>query len=274
MILGVFLQMKKGAEKCNNKNSCREDNNIIDYSIYIMPLKEKIYHILKVMPIIYFLVYLFYKSHLFSLILSLAAFAWPSIENKKVIKKRRNELNLQFKDMLYSLHSSLSAGKSVELAFVGAVDDLAILYPSPDTYIIMEAIYIVRKLEMNETIESALDDFAYRSGIEDVQSFAEVLRICKRTGGNIADAIKRTTSIINDRIEIKQDIDTMLARKNFERKVLNIMPVIMLVLLSATAGDYINPVYTVPIGRIVMSIAALLITISYFISKKIMDIDV
>ena len=239
-----------------------------------MPFKEKVYHIVKVVPVIYFLAYLFYESHLLCISLSFLAFAYPLIENKKIIKKQKSELNLQFKDMLYSLHSSLSAGKSIELAFMGMADDLRILYPGSDTYIVIEAIYIARKLEMNETIEASLDNFAERSGLEDVKNFAEVFKICKRTGGNIVEAIKRTTTIINDKIEIKQDIDTMVANKNLERKVLNVMPVIILTLLSFTAKDYIEPIYKFTAGRIVMSIAFVLITISYFISKKIMNIEI
>jgi len=47
---------------------------------------------------------------------------------------------------------------------------LCILYPDPDTYIIREVEYIVRRLEMNETIEDALEDLAKRSHLEDIQT--------------------------------------------------------------------------------------------------------
>lgn len=244
-----------------------------NYNTYIMPLRIKVFHAVKVMPVIYFITFLFYRSHVVSLFFSLLAFAYPAIENKKIINKRKTELNMQFKDMLYSLSSSLSAGKSIELAFMAVVGDLEILYPK-DAYIVMEALYITRKLKMNETIEAALDDFAERSGLEDVRNFAEVFRICKRTGGNVIEAIKRTIDIINDKIEIKQDIDTMLADKKLERKVLNVMPIVILALLYFTAEDYIGPIYSIATGRIVMTIAAGLIIISYFISKKIMDIEI
>jgi len=43
---------------------------------------------------------------------------------------------------------------------------LCILYPDPDTYIIREVEYIVRRLEMNETIEDALEDLAKRSHLK------------------------------------------------------------------------------------------------------------
>lgn len=244
-----------------------------DYNIYIMSTKEKFFNIIKVVPLIYLLSYLFYKSHILSIIFSLGALFYPSFKVKKIIKKRKEELNIQFKDMLYSLQSSLWAGKPIELAFGEVVKDLRILYPDPATYIILESSCIVKKIEMNKTVESAIQNFAERSGVDDIKDFAEVLQICKRTGGNLVEVVKRTTCIINDRIEMEQDINTMLAKRNLERKVLNIMPVMVLALLSITAGDYIGPVYTTIAGRIVMTLAALLLVVAYLISKKIMDIE-
>ncbi len=259
-------------------SKAREDNGqgtaIIDYNVYTMPIKEKVFNITKVMPIIYLISYLLYKNHILSFILSFSALFYPCIKVKKIINQRKAELNIQFKDMLYSLQSSLWAGKPIELAFVEVVKDLRVLYPDPETYIILESSNIVRKIEMNETVENVIEDFGKRSGIDDIQNFAEVLQICKRTGGNLVEVVKRTTNIINDRIEMMQDINTMLAKRNLERKVLNIIPIAILILLSVTARDYINPIYDTIIGRIVMTFAALLLLIAYFISKKIMDIQI
>jgi tight adherence protein B len=247
---------------------------MIDYNVYTMSVKEKIFNVIKVMPVIYLLSYLFFKNHIFSFILSFGALLYPNFKVKKIIDKRKEELNIQFKDMLYSLQSSLWAGKPIEVAFTEVVKDLRVLYPDPENYIILESSNIAGKIEMNETVENAISDFGERAGIDDIQDFAEVLQICKRTGGNLVEVVKRTTSIINDRIEMKQDINTMLAKRNLERKVLNIIPVVILILLSVTAGDYINPIYNTAIGRIVMMFAAILLVIAYFISKKIMDIEI
>jgi len=44
--------------------------------------------------------------------------------------------------------------------------------------------------------------------------------------------------------------------------------------LHFTAEDYINPIYNIAAGRIVMTVSAVLIIISYLISKKIMNIEI
>lgn len=148
------------------------------------------------------------------------------------------------------------------------------MYPSPETYIIQEVEYIVRRIEMNETIESALEDLSIRSHLEDIENFIDVFKTCKRTGGNMVSVMRNTSNIINDKIEIKEEINTMLSSKKFEQKVLSIMPVFIIALLSVTTEDYMAPVFNTPIGRIVMTIAMVVIVAGYFISAKIMDINV
>jgi tight adherence protein B len=246
----------------------------INYNTYTMSVKEKIFNILKIMPFIYILIYLFSKNHTFSLFLSFSALFYPRIRVKQIIRDRKEELNIQFKDMLYSLQSSLWAGKPIERAFFEVIKDLKILYPDPKSHIILECQIIVGKINMNETVESAISDFARRSDIDDIQDFAEVFKICKRTGGDLIEIVKRTASIINDRIEMKLEINTILAKRNLERRILNILPVVILLLLSLTSQDYINPLYSTTTGRLAMALAASLFIIAYFISKKIMEIKI
>lgn len=264
----------KNRIKSSIKNNKNNNEKNIDYNTYVMPAGEKLLNIIKVLPAIYLLGFLFYKNHLLSALLCIGALFYPRLKVKAIIRKRKEELNIQFKDMLYSLKSSLWAGRPVELAFGEVSKDLCILYPDPSTPIIMESSLLVKKLEMNNTVESAFSNFAERSGIDDIKDFAEVLKICKRTGGNLVEVVKRTSAIISDRIEMEQDINTMLAQRNLERKVLNIMPVIILALISTTAAEYMSPVYNTAAGRIVMTAAALLLAAAYYLSRKIMDIRI
>lgn len=250
------------------------DGNLPDYSYYSMTLKERVFYTLIAAVFIYSTAFVFYRSLVFSLLLCPAALVYPRVKTKELIKKRKTELNIQFKDMLYSLSSSLSAGKSMELAFRNVLKDLSILYPDPCTSIVREVGYMIRRLGMNETIEAVLSEFAGRAHIEDVDSFVDVLHTCKRTGGNMIEIIRNTSNVINDKIEIRQEIDTMLAERKFERKVLNVLPILMLILLSVSAGDYMYPVFHTAAGRVVITAAIVLLTAAYFIARKIMEIEV
>ncbi|MGE5328769.1 MAG: type II secretion system F family protein [Deltaproteobacteria bacterium] len=246
----------------------------IDYNSYEMDSKEKLLNFIAAGLFIAIVSYIFYRNILISLFLvSLAIFYFP-IKKKQIIRTRKEDLNLQFKDALYSVSSSLSAGKSIESAFKEALKDIKILYQNDNTFIIKELECISRKIDMNETIESALEDFAARSHLDDVKSFVDVFRICKRTGGNLVQVIRNTSDIINDKIATKQEISIILAQRKFEQKLLSIIPVGMIYLIYSTSPEFMEPMYTQISGRIVMTIALVLIAAAWFISGKVMNIEV
>lgn len=251
-----------------------QNKSLPDYSSYTMTFYERIFYIAIAAVFIYLVAFVFYRSHVISLLLTPLSLVYPRIRKGELLARRRRELNSQFKDMLYSLSSSLSAGKSIENAFREVLRDLAVLYPDAEEYIILEAEYMARRIEMNETVETVLSDFARRARIEDVENFSDVFQICKRTGGNIVEVVRNTSGIINDRIEIRQEIEMLLAQRRFEQKVLNIVPVLLIVLLSASAADYMEPVFSTAMGRLVMTVAIGLLAVAWFISKKIMDIRI
>lgn len=258
----------------SDKSFDKKGNKLYDYNVYNMRMHEKFLYIIAAASFIFAIACIFYRNITLSALLSVIGIAYPWFKTKDIIRKRKDELNIQFKDMLYSLSSSLTIGKSIETAFKDCLKDLAILYPDPQAFIISEVNYIIRKIELNETLESALSDFASRAHIEDVDNFVDVIYTCKRTGGNLIEVIKNTSNIINDKIEIKQEIGTILAQRKLEHRILNILPVILVLLLSITAKDYMEPVFKTLPGRIVMSLTVAILAIAYFISKKIMDIKI
>lgn len=243
-----------------------------DYDSYVMGFRERLIYTGAAVVVIFAVAFIFYRSFLFSSLLVPFALLYPRIKTRDIISKRKKELNIQFKDMLYSLSSSISAGKTVEAAFREVLKDLSVLYPEPETFILVEVRRIISRLEMNETMETALYDFAMRAKLEDVDNFVNVFNICKRSGGNIAEVIKNTSAIINDRIEVGQEVDTMLAERKFEQKVLNIVPILMILMLSATAPEYMSPVFSTGTGRFTMSVSIVLLALAWLISSKVSNI--
>ena len=245
---------------------------MIDYDTYSISIKMKLVYVLIAATVIFGISYLFYRSILLAIILCPSGILYLKFKRRIIISKRRNELNLQFKDLLTSLSSSLCAGRALENAFDSALEDLLLLYPTDDAFIIKETKIIIHKLSLNITIEEAISDFARRSKLDDIRNFSDVITICKRTGGNLIEAIKNSSGIIGDKIEMKQEIETMLSSRKFEQKILNIMPIGMIFVLSVTAQDYIDPIFTTPIGRGAMTACLILLVVAILISNKIMDI--
>lgn len=251
----------------------REDG-LIDYDVYVMSKSEKIFYTIAAAVVIFIVGMIFYHNIILSLILAVFSLKFPKIRRGQIIAKRKRELNTQFKDLLYSLSSSMVAGRSLETAFKDALRDMGVIYPSQNTPIMQEISYIIRLLDTNVTVEDAITQFAERAHIDDVESFADIVRICKRTGGNLIEVIKSTSDMIGDKIETKNEIETTITAKKFESRIMTVMPIFMVAILSAASPDYMAPVFNTIPGALVMTLAIFMFVISYFISEKIIDIEV
>ena len=117
-------------------------------------------------------------------------------------------------------------------------------------------------------------NFSDRSGLEDIANFTDVFVMSMNTGGKQAEIIKSTINTIVEKIEIKREIEVMVAEKKFEAKVMNVMPFLIMAGLSLSAGDYMDPLFTGIIGRVVITVVLLLLGIAYLVSQKIMRIEV
>lgn len=216
--------------------------------------------------------WVFYRSVIFTILCSLTGLIYPKIKRKQLVEKRRNVLRLQFKDLLYYLGASLSAGKSVEQAFIQTHIILQNLYPGEKSDIVNETSLILKRLHMNENIESILKDLAIRSGVEEIHHFADVFSVCKRTGGNLVEVIRTTSRMIGERIEIRQEIETSLAAKKQEQRILSVSSVVMVLFISIMGGEFMEPMFVTAPGRTIMTLSLILLCTGIIISNKIMNI--
>lgn len=247
---------------------------LTDYNLYSMTTRERAKYVLISAAALFIIGYMFFNNLIIAFLFSLGSSLYPKYKCRQLIMKRKTKLNLQFKDALYSLSSSLGAGRSLEQAFAAALDDLRILYPDEDAYIIQEFSYIGRKIELNEPVEAVLLDFAARSGSEDIKNFAETIIICKRSGGNLVQVVKNSSNIIRDKMEISEDIDMALAKPKYEQKLLNVMPLIFIALIRFGGSGYMDCLYNSLKGYLLMALALVIISLSVIFSRKILEIKV
>lgn len=252
----------------------RSDTGGLNYSVYYMKPMERLAYILLAAALLFALGWVFYRNVILSAILALGSFAYPAIRTKQIIAKRRQQLTLQFKDMLYSLSSAIGAGSSVERAMTATLEDMQRQYVGTDAYIVQELELIVSKLEMNRNIEELFADLGERSGIEDICTFANIFEISKRTGGNLIQIIRQTSTVITEKIETKTEIDTILAEKKMEQKVLTVMPIGLVYLLTVTTSGFMDPIFKTIEGRGIATLALGIILVGYFWGKKLTNIEV
>ena len=126
---------------------------------------------------------------------------------------------------------------------------------------------------MNVPVERAMDDFAERSGVEEIRNFARILRIAKRSGGALVSIMRHSCDTIGDKIQVKEEILTMTASRRFEQNIMNIAPLLVVVYIDFTNPGFFTVMYTTAVGRIVMTVCLAAYLFSVRLSMKILSIE-
>lgn len=189
------------------------------------------------------------------------------------IKKRKKALLYQFKEGMQSLSVALVAGFSIENAWGESLKEMEELY-GKEGYIAVEMRQISAGIRMNRPVEELLYQFAVRSECEDIIEFAEVFRFAKRSGGNLGKIIQNTIEHISEKMEIEKEIETVIAGKKMEQKIMNVVPVLLLAYLNLTSEEFLAPLYGNLFGVCMMSGAFLAYIGVLMLANKMIDIRV
>lgn len=185
-------------------------------------------------------------------------------------RRKRERFMLQYRDMLYYLSVSLSAGKALEQAFLDGADALSAQYGTIRCEWTLELRGMAERLQLREPVEQVLGDLAARTGLEEIRSFAEVVAISRHAGGNLAEVVRRSVRVLREKIEVQQEMETAWAAKKLEQRILCVSPVFLVLLVRAGSGDFMGPMYATVSGRFIMTLALVLIAAGYVIGERIM----
>ena len=192
------------------------------------------------------------------------------IRTKSIIDKNQRKLKEQFRSMLEAVNTSLGAGNNAIDSFESAYRDLRVQYEE-DAFILKELNVILVSNRNNIDIETVLKDFGERSGIDDIKSFASVYEICYRKGGNLRDVINNTHSIISDKMEIMEEIETMVASNKMEQNLMIVMPVGLIGVIKMMSPDF-GDNYATAAGVIATTLGIVCFVAAYYVGRKILDI--
>lgn len=245
----------------------------MEYREYQLSIREKCKIIFVSCGISIVIAFLFYRSFW-------AIVLWPGIYvlvkkhmRSKLQQKRMEVLQEHFMNGIQVLNTSLQAGLSMENAWREVQKETRILYGEHSEFY-MEIKEINQTVTFNMPIERLFLDFAKRSGEEEILRFAEMLDYGKRSGGNWKKIIDNTVLRMWEKYEAQKEIEVMLAAKRMEQKVMNLVPLGMLLFLQISSWDYMQILYHNFFGVMCMSICLATYGVAIFLSEKIMRIQV
>lgn len=245
---------------------------IKDYRVYTFSRKEKIVCFLEGMFLNALIAFLFFDS-LWAMVPGVLLVVFYFREKKrKLMRKRIRRMRVEFKEFLNALIAALQTGRSMENAFAEAVKDTA-RYLEKDTEFILEMRKICAGVSVGEPLEKVMLDFSYRSHLEELEYFAEVFSIGKRSGGNLIGIMKNTIRMLQERMDAEEEIYTVLAEKQMEFHLMCVIPFAIIIYLRISAGSLIGSLYGNITGVSVMTVCLLIYGGCYLYGKRLLEIE-
>lgn len=263
------------------------NTSVLDYRVYVMKASERLmYTVLLVLGggIVGLIFYggLFMKDGqptllttisnlvVFFLVGLLVTKNFMPVVSQTLQKKRQNILRKQFCDFASALTNALAGGMNMSDSLQAVYGDLKMQY-AEDSMIVLEVQEIINGMNNNIPVETMFEDFAQRSGVTDIESFATVFATCYRTGGDLKSVVRRTTDIISEKMMISSEIETAITSNKMQMNIMNVLPIVIVLMMRVLSPKFAQSFGSV-VGVIGLTITVGLTFASYKMGQKIMDI--
>lgn len=182
--------------------------------------------------------YLFFELKIVSLVLGLLGgyFYSPTYKAKK-LEARKKKSTLEFREFIDLLNNSIGAGENLENAIRNSHRDLLDMFSDKDPIVIYSK-DMVSSLDLGQSMKKVLEDFGEKMELEDVDIFIGTLIIAIDSGMNISYIIDNSKTILNQKIDIELEIDSMMKASKRELTIMTVLPLLIILLLKITRPEY------------------------------------
>ena len=118
-------------------------------------------------------------------------------------------------------------------------------------------------------MEKILLDISDRSGIEDIEDFANVFAAAKRSGGDFTRIIRKAAESIGDKMDVRREIKTAISSRRYETRIMEAVPFGIIVYLNLTSSGFLAALYHNITGYVIMTVCLCLYLIAFVIAERI-----
>jgi tight adherence protein B len=173
----------------------------------------------------------------------------------------------QLPDVLSILASSLRAGHS----FLQALDQVAGEIKEPSAG---EFHRVVSEIRLGRSIDDAMNEMADRVGSEDMRWAVMAVNIQRQVGGNLAEVLDIVANTVRERAYVHRQVRVLSAEGRLSIAILTALPFGIFFYLALVNPEYVAPLFTTMIGRILLLIGGTLMGLGVFSMTRIVRIDV
>jgi len=123
-------------------------------------------------------------------------------------------------------------------------------------------------------VRDALANLVERVPLVDVKFFVTAVMLQRETGGNLSEILDNLSYVIRERFKILRQVKVYTAQGRLTMMLLMGMPPLIILLMLSMNPTFIQPLFTDPIGHVLIVAGITLQTVGYFVIRKIIRIQV
>ncbi len=123
-------------------------------------------------------------------------------------------------------------------------------------------------------VRDALLNLAARIPLVDVKFFVTAVMLQRETGGNLAEILDNLSYVIRERFKILRQVRVHTAQGRLTMVLLMALPPTIVVAMLTLNPSFIRPLFTDPLGHILIVAGIVLQTVGYFFIRRIIRIQV
>ncbi|MCH8009237.1 MAG: type II secretion system F family protein [Chloroflexi bacterium] len=191
----------------------------------------------------------------------------PQMWINRRVQSRAKKLEDQLPEALTMISNSLKAGFGLLQSLDLAVEQLA--HP-----IATELGQTVHETNVGSSIDQAFLDLGERCDSYDLDLVVTAVLVQRASGGNLAEILSTVAETMRERVRIRNEIVTLTAQQKLTGIVIGLLPVGVGLLFLVSSPEYISPLFTETIGRVMLGGAVVLESVGIMVIQRILDIDV
>jgi tight adherence protein B len=161
--------------------------------------------------------------------------------------------------------NSMKAGQSVAQALSAVTDNAG--PPLSEEFGLAR-----REVELGASVESALTNMVKRMGSTDLRLVVMVITIQHSVGGDLPAILTTLADTMRQRAEMREEVLAATAQSRASSLIITLLPVTAAVFLYFLVPDYFRPMFSNPLGWVMLGIAAGFLVIGNVIIRRITKI--
>ena len=184
----------------------------------------------------------------------------------RAAKKQRRRFTDQLPTHLQDLAGAMRSGRSI-------VGGMAAVAESAAEPLGGEFDRVLADERLGKPLEEALQAMAKRMGSDDVDQFALIAALNRRSGSNVAEALDRVAEGARERADLGRELKALTSQAKISSRVLTALPALMLAAIELLDPGYAKPLFDTTLGIVVLCLCVVMVTCGWLVMRKIVDVE-